>query len=263
MQATPASETRSLLHSQHGGSPEHREKLFYDPEQKPGLRASCIRFEERRPWLAQGIAIAVIALAGDTIAQSLEGTDLTSWDRTRTCRFIVWRVVIFMPLYTGWIYSLEWALPPKQPSSRPDLDLGRAKAVSTARAGTVLGGLLERSWRVTLKVLLDAFLWTPVQQVIFFLVIAGMEGRSLGEGWRRCMLMLPRTLPASWAFWMPVQFLTYGVFQPRHRVVWCNCVSLVWNIVRCPPSRPRARPPPLPAARCLPVATSPRARCRC
>lgn len=211
MQVTPASETRSLLRSEHEGS-GLRERLFYDPEQKLGLRASCARFEQRRPWLAQGIAIAVIALAGDTIAQSLEGTDLTSWDRTRTCRFIMWRVAIFMPLYTGWIYSLEWSLPPKQSP-----------------------GLLEKCWRVALKVLLDAFVWTPIQQTIFFLVIAAMEGRSLGQGWRRCMLMLPRTLPASWAFWMPVQCLTYGVFQPRHRVVWCNCVSLFWNIVRCCP----------------------------
>ena len=35
----------------------------------------------------------------------------------------------------------------------------------------------------------------------------------------------------AWKFWPLVHCITYGVIPARHRILWVNCVDLVWNAI--------------------------------
>jgi hypothetical protein len=41
----------------------------------------------------------------------------------------------------------------------------------------------------------------------------------------------------AWKFWPLVHCITYGVIPARHRILWVNCVDLVWNAILATMSR--------------------------
>ena len=81
-----------------------------------------------------------------------------------------------------------------------------------------------------LMVLLEQLFYVPVYQVVFYLVLALAEGQPPHEGVRRALKSLPRSLPASWLFWVPTQLINYGLVPPHARVIFVNVFNLFWNV---------------------------------
>ena len=90
---------------------------------------------------------------------------------------------------------------------------------------------------VLLKVLLDRFLLTPFILCSLFLFLAMVEGR-LRWGRDRGKLnlaadlrLLWRTWLLSWLLWPLAHVFNFAVLPPNQRVLFVNCVSVVWNAV--------------------------------
>lgn len=44
----------------------------------------------------------------------------------------------------------------------------------------------------------------------------------------------------AWKFWPLVHCITYSVIPAQHRILWVNCVDLVWNAILASMSRPKS-----------------------
>ena len=120
----------------------------------------------------------------------------------RTLRFVAFRVAIVAPLYTAWVAALS-ALP----LSRPPLQTAIIRSA------------------------LDNIIFSPPLHVAFFTTMAWWEGSDAEEALYRSVMMLPRSLPASWTFWVPTQILTYGLVPAHMRVAFVQATSLAWNSI--------------------------------
>lgn len=150
------------------------------------------------------LTVTAAAVGGDLLAQAAAGSLVVEWDSQRTLRFWAVRALCAAPIYAAWVNLLE-----------------RINAVVPEG-----GGL-----RTATKVVLDSFAYSPIYQLCFFSALACAEGCSPALALRRTLRMLPRSLMASWSFWVPVQVFTFAVCPPQLRVAWVHGVGLVWNAV--------------------------------
>ena len=149
--------------------------------------------------LANALTVALTAVGGDLLSQSLEAS---GYSLARTVRFTLFRICFQMPIYAAWIGFLErfnHRIPPN--------------AVPAA------------------KTAIECVTYTPLYQMFFFTVMALSEGLALSEAFGRAVQTLPVSLPASFKFWIPVQLFTYGSCPVQWRVSFVNVVSLVWNAI--------------------------------
>lgn len=160
--------------------------------------------EQATEVLMQCAVVAVLASLGDVIAQSCEGASVSELDAGRLVRFVAFRACLGTPIYLVWLRWLERA------------------------AIAAVGGSATK--QAAFKVALDQTFYTPMYQVVFYLTLAAAEGQPLRVGWRRCYRILPRSLPASWAFWIPVQAVNFWAVPLRGRVVFVNLFALVWSV---------------------------------
>ena len=161
----------------------------------------------RNPFASQCVLVAVLACLSDVIAQLLEGSRLPTLDLTRTWRFAAFRALIATPIYLSWLSFMERCVEQRASASR-----------------------LPSGVYPLLKMCLDQGLYTPTYQGFFYIALATAEGQSLGEGWRRAMHMLPRTMPYAWAFWCPIQACNFWLVPMRWRVLAMNTANVFWNI---------------------------------
>jgi hypothetical protein len=155
---------------------------------------------ERHPVLSNFGTLGLLGLCGDVLQQSIEGATRASYDAQRTARFVFFRIGFVAPLYTVWYPWLE----------RLPFTKGSPAA----------------------KVVMDCFVSTPLQHAVLFSTQAMLyDGLSARDAVDRCSSVMPRSLPASWAFWIPVQCFTFTAIPPAMRVTWISSVSLIWNAV--------------------------------
>ena len=164
---------------------------------------SYSRFAKGSPLMSNMATAGALAVVSDGIAQGIESHG-TKYDGLRTLRFVLFRTMLVVPLYTAWMRVLE-SLP---------------LPLSTTRFQTAL-----------LKTVLDCTIFSPPTHATFFILMAMWEGQSFDEALSRCVVMVPKSLPASWAFWVPAQLMTFGLVPPHLRVAFVNTVSLAWNSV--------------------------------
>jgi len=160
---------------------------------------------EREQYLWQIAAVAFLAMMGDMYAQIFEGTRYSEYDFGRTARFTLFRAVVAAPVYIYWLSKLD----------------------ALAEQLSALTGM----WPLLIKLLLDQGVYTPVYQVVFFCFLAALEGQPLSEGFRRCLLVLPQSIPVAWCFWLPVQAVCFHIVPLQWRVVYVNVFNIVWNTI--------------------------------
>ena len=160
---------------------------------------------EREQYLWQIAAVAFLAMMGDLYAQIFEGTRYSEYDFGRTARFTLFRAVVAAPVYIYWLSKLD----------------------ALAEQLSALTGM----WPLLIKLLLDQGVYTPIYQVVFFCFLAALEGQPLSEGFRRCLLVLPQSIPVAWCFWLPVQAVCFHIVPLQWRVVYVNVFNIVWNTI--------------------------------
>lgn len=155
---------------------------------------------QRYPFLVNGATIGILGIIGDVVQQTLEGAAATGYDLHRTLQFTAFKVGFVAPMYSIWYPWLE-----------------RLR--------------LHQMYAPLIKVLLGASVLTPLQHSVLFSSHAIFDGASLQEAVERTAKVLPKSVPTSWGFWIPVQFITFTAIAPPLRIAWVSTVSLVWNVI--------------------------------
>ena len=91
----------------------------------------------------------------------------------------------------------------------------------------VEAGLLNR----VKKIFMDQTLYLSIKCSIYISAV----GLLAGEDWEDVKQTVKERIGpvcfTAWKFWPLVHCITYGVVPARHRILWVNCVDLVWNAI--------------------------------
>jgi len=81
------------------------------------------------------------------------------------------------------------------------------------------------------KILMDQTLYISVKCSIYIVAVGLLSGESLEYGVENVRSKLKDIMFTAWKFWPLVHCVTYGVIPARHRILWVNCVDLIWNAI--------------------------------
>ncbi|KAL3668406.1 hypothetical protein V7S43_006494 [Phytophthora oleae] len=167
----------------------------------------------RSPMLTKCVTSAVLFGLGDRIAQGVEKSRrlkdeeieddgaLVSKSTARTMRMMVWGSVLFAPIAHTWVNFVERTV---------------------GSHGKVV---------VFKKMLLDAFVLAPSINTLFFTSTQMMQGNTFGQGVDFAVDRLPQTLKANYMIWPLANIVNYGYVPLQYRILFINCVNLVWTTV--------------------------------
>ncbi|GMF19080.1 unnamed protein product [Phytophthora lilii] len=126
---------------------------------------------------------------------------LVSLGTARTIRMMVWGSVLFAPIAHTWVNFVERTV---------------------GSHGKVV---------VFKKMLLDMFVLAPSINTLFFTTTQMMEGKSMSHGLDFAVDRLPQTLKANYTIWPLANIVNYGYVPLQYRILFINCVNLVWTTV--------------------------------
>ena len=78
------------------------------------------------------------------------------------------------------------------------------------------------------KILMDQTAYAAVKYSAYLWLVGLGAGKPPAESFEEVKAKLCPTLQTGWRFWPIVHMVTYTVIPPRHRILWINCVDLVW-----------------------------------
>jgi hypothetical protein len=172
----------------------------------------------RAPVTTKCVTSAFLFGLGDRIAQRVEKSRapkgdglratepdddgaLVSATTARTMRMVLWGGVIFAPIAHKWVNFVERTV---------------------GSHGKVV---------VVKKMLLDMFVLAPSLNTLFFTTTQVMEGKTPGQGFDFAVDRLPQTLKANYMIWPAANVVNYGFVPLQYRILFINCVNLVWTTV--------------------------------
>ncbi|XP_057505465.1 uncharacterized protein LOC130788769 isoform X2 [Actinidia eriantha] len=171
------------------------EILRYAPEH------NWIAYEEalrNNPVLAKMVISGVVYSIGDWIAQCYEGKPLFEFDRTRTFRSGLVGFLLHGSL-SHYYYQLCEALFP-----------------------------FDDWWVVPAKVAFDQTVWSAVWNSIYFVVLGLLRLESQANISNELKATFWPMLTAGWKLWPFAHLITYGVIPVEQRLLWVDCVELLW-----------------------------------
>jgi len=89
------------------------------------------------------------------------------------------------------------------------------------------GGLLVRLQ----KIVMDQTLYLTVKCSIYIMAVGLLAGDDFETVKGRVKDRIGGIVFTAWKFWPLVHCITYGVIPARHRILWVNCVDLIWNAI--------------------------------
>ncbi|CAM9174600.1 unnamed protein product [Laminaria digitata] len=145
-----------------------------------------------------------IYLLGDWLSQvnwgREEDVQLWEFDLQRTLRNGLIGA-IFGPLVHYYYDFSDWILPPNVGTNRP------------------------------LKIILDQSIYFVSKCAMYISLVSLLRGDSLEETRDTVKGRLKGVVTTGWRFWPFVHVFTYFLIPPRHRVLWVNCVDLLWSSI--------------------------------
>ncbi|KAL4585122.1 hypothetical protein LXL04_009737 [Taraxacum kok-saghyz] len=171
------------------------EILRYAPEH------NWIAYEEalkENPILAKMMISGVVYSIGDWIAQCYEGKPLFEFDRTRLFRSGLVGFTLHGSL-SHFYYQLCEALIP-----------------------------WKDWWVVPVKIAFDQTVWSAIWNSIYFVVLGLLRFESPNNISNELKATFFPMLTAGWKLWPFAHLITYGVVPLEQRLLWVDCVELVW-----------------------------------
>jgi protein Mpv17 len=86
-------------------------------------------------------------------------------------------------------------------------------------------------WIRLQKILMDQTIYLSVKCSIYISAVGLLQGDDIQSVRNNVQTKLPSIVLTAWKFWPLVHLVTYGVIPARHRILWVNCVDLVWNAI--------------------------------
>ncbi|GAB4859567.1 hypothetical protein Ancab_011035 [Ancistrocladus abbreviatus] len=171
------------------------EVLRYAPEH------NWIAYEEAlksNPVLAKMVISGVVYSLGDWIAQCYEGKPLFEFDRARMFRSGLVGFALHGSL-SHYYYQFCEALFP-----------------------------FRDWWVVPAKVAFDQTAWSAVWNSVYYVVLGFLRLESPTNIFRELKGTFWPMLTAGWKLWPFAHVITYGVIPVEQRLLWVDCVELVW-----------------------------------
>ncbi|PON70590.1 Mpv17/PMP [Parasponia andersonii] len=150
------------------------------------------------PVLAKMVISGVVYSIGDWIAQCFEGKPLFEFDRTRMLRSGLVGFTLHGSLSHYYYQFCEELFP------------------------------FQDWWVVPAKVLFDQTAWAAVWNSIYFIVLGVLRLESpltIFSEWKATFWPM---LTAGWKLWPFAHLITYGVIPVEQRLLWVDCVELIW-----------------------------------
>ncbi|KAK1567934.1 hypothetical protein Q3G72_018266 [Acer saccharum] len=171
------------------------EILRYAPEH------NWIAYEEAlktNPVLAKMAISGIVYSIGDWIAQCYEGKPLFDFDSKRMFRSGLVGFTLHGSL-SHYYYQFCEALFP-----------------------------FQDWWVVPAKVAFDQTVWSAIWNSIYFVVLAFLRFESPANTFSELKATFWPMLTAGWKLWPFAHLVTYGVVPLEQRLLWVDCVELIW-----------------------------------
>ncbi|KAJ0548132.1 hypothetical protein HanIR_Chr08g0380121 [Helianthus annuus] len=171
------------------------EILRYAPQHNWSAYEEALK---QNPLLAKMIISGVVYSIGDWIAQCCEGKPLLEFDRTRMFRSGLVGFTLHGSLSHYYYYFCEALFP------------------------------FQDWWVVPVKVAFDQTAWAAVWNSIYFVVVALLRFESPLTIFKELKATFFPMLTAGWKLWPFAHIITYGVVPIEQRLLWVDCVELIW-----------------------------------
>ncbi|KAK1324409.1 hypothetical protein QJS10_CPA01g02317 [Acorus calamus] len=150
------------------------------------------------PVLAKMMISGVVYSIGDWIAQCYEGKPLFEFDRARMFRSGLVGFTLHGSLSHYYYHLCEDILP------------------------------FQDWWVVPAKVVFDQTAWSAVWNSIYYVVLGLLRLESPVNIFSELKATFWPLLTAGWKLWPFAHLITYGVIPVEQRLLWVDCVELVW-----------------------------------
>lgn len=150
------------------------------------------------PVLAKMAISGVVYSIGDWIAQCYEGKPIFEFDRARLFRSGLVGFTLHGSL-SHYYYQLCEALFP-----------------------------FQQWWVVPAKVAFDQTVWSAIWNTIYFVVLGLLRFDSLDNIYGELKSTFLPMLTAGWKLWPFAHLITYGVVPVEQRLLWVDCIELIW-----------------------------------
>ena len=81
------------------------------------------------------------------------------------------------------------------------------------------------------KVFMDQTLYLSIKCSIYISAVGLLAGEDWEDVQQTVKARIGPVCFTAWKFWPLVHVVTYSVVPARHRILWVNCVDLVWNAI--------------------------------
>ncbi|KAE8713655.1 hypothetical protein F3Y22_tig00110206pilonHSYRG00277 [Hibiscus syriacus] len=150
------------------------------------------------PVLAKMVISGIVYSIGDWIAQCFEGKPLFEFDRTRMVRSGLVGFTLHGSLSHYYYQFCEELFP------------------------------FQDWWVVPVKVAFDQTAWAAVWNSIYFVVVGFLRLESPISIFSELKATFLPMLTAGWKLWPFAHLITYGVIPVEQRLLWVDCVELIW-----------------------------------
>ncbi|XP_010278296.1 PREDICTED: uncharacterized protein LOC104612557 isoform X2 [Nelumbo nucifera] len=150
------------------------------------------------PVLAKMMISGVVYSLGDWIAQCYEGKPLFEFDRARMFRSGLVGFCLHGSL-SHYYYQFCEALFP-----------------------------FQEWWVVPAKVAFDQTAWSAVWNSIYYVILGFLRLESPANIFSELKATFWPMLTAGWKLWPFAHLITYGVIPVEQRLLWVDCVELIW-----------------------------------
>ncbi|KAG6385486.1 hypothetical protein SASPL_154321 [Salvia splendens] len=150
------------------------------------------------PVLAKMVISGVVYSVGDWIAQCYEGKPIFDFDRARMFRSGLLGFTLHGSL-SHYYYQFCEALFP-----------------------------FHDWWVVPAKVIFDQTLWSAVWNSIYYTLLGFLRFESPVTVFKELRATFWPMLTAGWKLWPFAHLITYGVIPVEQRLLWVDCVELIW-----------------------------------
>ncbi|RID70770.1 hypothetical protein BRARA_C02758 [Brassica rapa] len=150
------------------------------------------------PVLAKMAISGVVYSLGDWIAQCYEGKPLFEFDRTRVLRSGLVGFTLHGSL-SHYYYQFCEALFP-----------------------------FQDWWVVPAKVAFDQTVWSAIWNTIYYTVLGLLRFQSPAKVFGEIKTTFWPMITAGWKLWPLAHLVTYGVIPVDQRLLWVDCIELIW-----------------------------------
>ncbi|GMY10054.1 mpv17-like protein [Fagus crenata] len=171
------------------------EVLRYAPEHNWNAYEEALK---ANPVIAKMAISGIVYSLGDWIAQCYEGKPLFEFDRTRMFRSGLVGFTLHGSL-SHYYYQFCEALFP-----------------------------FQDWWVVPAKVAFDQTVWAAIWNSIYFVVLGLLRFESPSNIFNELKTTFWPLLTAGWKLWPFAHLITYGVIPVEQRLLWVDCVELIW-----------------------------------